>query len=244
MRTVLGLCLATGAAILVLACGASGEGGRKVNITQADDGCTPTSIEATAGEKLNLVVKNDSGDDYEIEGIDGAKLEEAIVPDGRTRSIGYGVPESGGTTKLKCYVPGGVSTIIEVRAGAGSSPTDDEGAADPSGADNRAVADSTVAVALSEYKVEPNKTSVNGGSIRFEATNAGEEIHELYVLKAKNGGYDVVGEIETMEPGESGAMTLELPAGEYRLACLIAAGEAGSTVDHFKEGMVRDFEVK
>ena len=72
MRTLLGVCLAIGGMLALAACGSSGEGGRKVNITQADEGCTPTSIEATAGEKLNLVVKNDSGGDYEIEGIDGA----------------------------------------------------------------------------------------------------------------------------------------------------------------------------
>ncbi len=76
MRTVLGLCLAAATTLLLIGCGASGEGGRKVDITQTDDGCTPTSIDATAGEKLDLVVKNDSGEDYEIEGIDGAKLDE------------------------------------------------------------------------------------------------------------------------------------------------------------------------
>jgi hypothetical protein len=113
--------LASGAALLILGCGASGAGGREVNITQADDGCTPTSIEATPGEKLNLVVKNDTGDIYEIEGIEGAKLEEVIVPEGRTRSIGYDVPDSGGTSKVKCYVPGGPATIIEVRAGRGAA---------------------------------------------------------------------------------------------------------------------------
>ncbi len=242
MRTILGLCLASGSALLILGCGASGAGGREVNITQTEDGCTPTSIEATAGEKLNLVVKNETGDIYEIEGIDGAKLEEVIVPDGRTRSIGYDVPESGGTTKLKCYVPGDVSTIIEVTAGEG--PTGDVGEAEPTSGSESAAADATVAVTLDEYKITAGSASVEAGNIRFEAENAGEEIHELYVLKAREGGYDVVGEVENVRPGESGAMTLELAAGEYQLACLIVPGEAGSTVDHFKEGMQKDFEVK
>lgn len=242
MRTVLGLCLATGAVFLILGCGASGEGGREVNITQTDDGCTPTSIEATAGEKLNLVVKNDTGDIYEIEGIDGAKLEEVIVPDGRTRSIGYDVPESGGTTKLKCYVPGGASTIIEVKAGEG--PTGDVGEAEPTGATRALEADTTISVSLSEYKVEPDTSSAEAGNIEFVAENTGEEIHELYVLKVREGGYDVVGEIENIAPSDSGAMTLELEPGEYQLACLIVPGEAGSTVDHFKEGMQTDFTVE
>lgn len=242
MRTVLGLCLAGATALVIAGCGASGEGGREVDITQTDDGCTPTSIEATAGEKLNLVVKNETGDIYEIEGIDGAKLEEVIVPDGRTRSIGYTVPESGGTTKLKCYVPGGTSTIIEVKAGEG--PTGDVGEAEPTSASESAAADATVTVTLDEYKIAADGASVEAGNIRFVAENAGEEIHELYVLQARDGGYDVLGEVENVRPGESGAMTLELVPGEYQFACLIVPGEAGSTVDHFKEGMVKDFEVK
>ena len=43
---------------------------------------------------------------------------------------------------------------------------------------------------------------------------------------------------------KSGEVTLDLPPGKYVLACLIAAGEAGSTKDHFAEGMKLDFEVK
>ena len=241
MRTILGLCLASGAALLVFGCGASGAGGREVNITQTDDGCTPTSIEATAGEKLNLVVKNGTGDIYEIEGIEGTKLEEVIVPEGRTRSIGYNVPDSGGTSKVKCYVPGGPATIIEVRAGEGAAAESTDGSASVT---PDASADSTVTVSLGEYTVEPDSGSVEAGKIQFVAENSGTEIHELYVLKVREGGYDVVGEIENVAPGGAGGMTLELEPGDYQLACLIVPGEADSTVDHFKEGMHTDFTVE
>jgi uncharacterized cupredoxin-like copper-binding protein len=244
MRSVLGLCLAAGAAAVFLGCGASGSGGREVDITQAKDGCTPTSIQAAAGEKLNLVVKNESGEDYEIEGIDGAKLEEAIIPEGRTRSVGYDVPGSGGTTKLKCYIPGGVSTIIEVQAGEGST-TPEPGAKESSnGFAGGAVTGSRVAVSLGEYTVRADPPSVNAGDVEFVATNVGKEVHELYVLKSKGNGYDVVGEVEHIEAGGSGSMTLKVAPGEYTLACLIAAGESGSTVDHFKEGMHTPFAVR
>ena len=242
MRTILGLCLATGTTLLLLGCGASGAGGREVKITQTDDGCTPASVEATAGEKLNLVVKNETGGIYELEGIDGAKLEEVVIPEGRTRSIGYNVPGSGGTTKLKCYVPGGASTIIEVKAGEG--PTGDVGAAEPTREGEALAVDSEVVVSLNEYKIEADVPSVAAGNVEFEAENDGKEIHELYVLKVRSSGYDVVGEIENMKPGDSGKMTLALEAGEYQLACLIVPGEADSTVDHFKQGMHLDFVVE
>ena len=107
--------------ILFAACASSGEGGREVVITQSDDGCTPARIDATPGEKLKLVVKNESDEDYEVEGIEGTKLEEIVVPSGKTRTPGYKVPGGeGGTYKIKCYVPTGPSTIIEIVAGGGA----------------------------------------------------------------------------------------------------------------------------
>ena len=100
---------------LSVACGSSGEGGREVRITQGQDECTPTTIEATPGEKLKLVVTNDSDKEpYELEGEGGAKLEEIVVPEGKTREVGFDVPEEAGSYELKCYVPGDTETIIEV----------------------------------------------------------------------------------------------------------------------------------
>lgn len=107
---------AAGMIVLFAACSSSGAGGRPVTITQAAAGCTPTTIQAKTGEKLKLVVKNTSGKDYEVEGIEGTKLEELIVPAGKTRTPGYNVPGTAGTYKIKCYVPNGVSTTIEVQA--------------------------------------------------------------------------------------------------------------------------------
>ena len=104
---------------LSVACGSSGEGGREVRITQSQEECSPTVIEAAPGEKLNLVVTNDSDKEpYELEGEGGTKLEEIIVPEGKTREVGFDVPQDAGTYELKCYVPGDIETIIEVQVGA------------------------------------------------------------------------------------------------------------------------------
>jgi len=113
-RSLLPLCLALG--LVAIACSSSGEGGRVVEVTQAEDGCTPTTITAKPGEKLNLKVKNTTGNSYEIEGEGGTQLEEVLIPEGRTREIGYTVPSEGGTFEVKCYVPGGVETMIEIEA--------------------------------------------------------------------------------------------------------------------------------
>jgi plastocyanin len=116
--------LATSIALSV-ACGSSGEGGREVSITQGQEECTPKTITAAPGEKLNLVVTNDSDKEpYELEGEDGTKLEEIVVPEGKTREVGFDVPEEAGSYEIKCYVPGDVETTIEVLVGAPAATQD------------------------------------------------------------------------------------------------------------------------
>jgi len=243
-RTLVPLCLALGG-ILAVACSSSGAGGREVDITQSDDGCTPATIDATPGEKLDLKVTNNTGKDYEVEGIEGANLEEVIIPGGRTREAGYTVPGEGGVTKIKCYVPGGVSTIIEVHAGGGlsSSPTASAGASNSASA---GAAAESVTVGLKEFEVTPSTASVDAGAIEFDATNNSKTmVHELAVLKVKDDGtFENMGEVEDIDPGGSGSVTLNLAAGKYQVACLIVPGEAGSTVDHYQQGMHTDFTVK
>jgi uncharacterized cupredoxin-like copper-binding protein len=160
---------------------------------------------------------------------------------------------------VKCYVPAGPSTIVELVAGdspgtriitdlegairtAGpGSPEPSASATDVSGGD----AETTVTVTLVEYSVQPDAALIAPGSIEFVAENASESmVHELAVLKARDdGSFDNVGEIEDIAAGEGGTVTLELEPGSYQLACLLVPGEAGSTVDHYQQGMHTDFAV-
>jgi uncharacterized cupredoxin-like copper-binding protein len=242
---------ATASALLILAaaCESSGAGGREVRITQTNDGCTPASVSVRGGEKLKLTVQNKSDKDYEIEGIDGAKLEELVVPSGKTRTPGYTVPGGAGTHKLKCYVPGGVSTIIELVSdgvAASTEPTQAGGAAAAASPASSSDAKVDVQVKLAEWSVTADKLSVVAGKTQFEAANTStSRKHELAVLKVKDdGSFDNLGEIEPMEPGKGGEIVLDLKPGKYQLACLITPGEGGSTVDHYKQGMRVDFTVQ
>ena len=252
-RIAVTTCLALGA-LLAAACAGSGEGGREIIITQTDDGCAPESVDVTTGEKLKLTGKNESGQTYELEGTNGTQLEEILIPEGRKRSVGYTVPDEEGTYDVKCYQPGGKSTIITLVATADGGG-DADGAA---GATNREEeepetvggnedpADESVSVELTEYEVNADKLTAEAGNVEFKAANISEDqVHELAVLSvSEDRGFDVVGEIEDIPAGVSGTVRLRLEAGAYQLACLIVPGEEGSTTDHYQEGMWTAFTVE
>jgi hypothetical protein len=97
---------------LVAACGGDDADRRVIQVTQTDDGCTPDSIDLASGEKVKFEVANQGGRDKEFEGINGTKLDELLVPAGKTRNVNYTAPKSPGTTQIKCYIPGGATTLI------------------------------------------------------------------------------------------------------------------------------------
>lgn len=237
------------AAPLLAACGGGDSDRRVVRIVQADDACTPAVIDAKAGEKLRFEVKNEGKKDHEVEGIDGTKLEELLVPAGRTRKINYTVPGEEGVSKIKCYIPGGSSTIIEVRISGRAASSGDDGEGDGGGAGTRITDKApldTIRVRLSDYKIEPERPAANvSGPIKFMAENVSpDHVHELAVLRVlEDGAFENTGEIEDLDPGASGEITLDLPPGKYVLACVIVPGEAGSTVDHYAEGMHTEFAI-
>lgn len=112
-RIALFLGAAVAASSFLAACGNDDSGDRRViQITQSDDSCSPASIDLALGEKVTFEVKNDGKKDQEVEGIDGTKLEELLIPSGKTRTINYTAPKSAGEQKVKCYAPGGASTIL------------------------------------------------------------------------------------------------------------------------------------
>lgn len=104
------------AAIGPVACGGDDAGTerRTVQIVQRDDACAPDRIELTVRERISFRVVNESKDDQEVEGEDGIKLEELLVPAGKTRVINYTAPDKAGSGTIKCYRPGGQTTMITV----------------------------------------------------------------------------------------------------------------------------------
>lgn len=89
---------------------------------------------------------------------------------------------------------------------------------------------------LNSMRMKLNHASVKAGPVTFEVTNESKSlVHEMLViptsLEASALPYDAkkdvfveskvesLGEVEEMQPGTSGHLTLELKAGLYLLAC-------------------------
>lgn len=91
----------------------------------------------------------------------------------------------------------------------------------------------TVRVTLSEYKVEPNKSSIKAQRVTFVATNRGTVEHELELvkwgrslgsvkMKENKASFDhdlEIGEVEGIEPGETKRFTVNVGRGSYVLLC-------------------------
>lgn len=103
----------------------------------------------------------------------------------------------------------------------------------------------TVDVDLTEWAVSPSMPAVRAGKVTFVAHNrSAGMVHELAILRIDGANKENVKEIEDIDPGKSGKVTVTLKPGEYELACVIAPGEAGSTVDHYQQGMRSAFTVQ
>ena len=72
--------------------------------------------------------------------------------------------------------------------------------------------DEQVSVALRDFDISPEQVAVSPGDIEFVVENEGNRVHELAVRT--DDGVERTGEIE---PGETGRMTVELPAGTYEM---------------------------
>lgn len=133
-------------------------------------------------------------------------------------------------------------------SGSGSASASGVATCSPVGEDLEADAVETVGVELSDYAFGPTAIEAPVGILTFEASNIGEEDHELAVLP---GGGDVpftdegvpdeaalegagAFELEAFPPGETCNATWELEAGDYTLFCIVES-EDGET--HYEKGM-------
>ena len=113
---------------------------------------------------------------------------------------------------------GAALLVALVPAGCGS---DDESA----GGTTSAGASESVDLTAKEYAFDPADVSVDAaGKVTFRVRNDGEETHALEVE-----GNGIEEEMESIGPGESGTLTVDLEPGEYEFYCPVDG--------HREEGM-------
>jgi uncharacterized cupredoxin-like copper-binding protein len=109
-----------------------------------------------------------------------------------------------------------------------------------------------ILVRLSNWTIDPSKSSVKAGEITFRAVHDMHDMHsdgegkthELVVArKNKDGTFDIVGEAEDIGVGERKDLTLQLAKGDYELQCNILEKVNGKDVSHYQKGMHKKFVV-
>jgi uncharacterized cupredoxin-like copper-binding protein len=75
---------------------------------------------------------------------------------------------------------------------------------------------STVAIGETEYKLDPSSPTAKAGSVTFNVKNDGSIPHDLEVE-----GTGVEKKTETISPGSSSKLTVDLKPGKYEIYCTI-----------------------
>jgi hypothetical protein len=174
--------------------------------------------------------------------------------------IGLAVVLSGCGSDDGAGVRNGASASASGSASGSGTASGQAAACKPVG--DAAKSDTTVAVGLKEWTVQPARADVPAGTVTFQADNTGKEAHELVVVRAddpaglplgSDGTVDeekllsgaFVGEVEAFPPGQRCPGTFALAAGHYVLFCNLLETEAdGSKENHFANGMRARFEVR
>ena len=139
-----------------------------------------------------------------------------------------------------------IALVIAI-AGCGSSKSESSETPAPPATQSTGAAGSTVAMKLTEMKIDTPNKKVKAGKVNFTAVNNGNVVHEVIVIKTDKQAGDLgkgstvsedgsVGEIPEVKPGKSGQLTVDLKPGHYALICNVPG--------HYAAGMYTDLTVQ
>jgi uncharacterized cupredoxin-like copper-binding protein len=108
----------------------------------------------------------------------------------------------------------------------------------------------SIGVSLVEWSVVPATASAAAGTVTFDVSNDGTQVHEFVVVKTDTAADALtvvdnkidesvltpVDEIEDIAVGATPSLTVDLAAGHYVLLCNIET--------HYEQGMRADFDVE
>ncbi|MFQ5471517.1 MAG: hypothetical protein ACE5FA_01350 [Dehalococcoidia bacterium] len=147
----------------------------------------------------------------------------------------------------------GTPTPTETGADASVTPTPgtDDGSPTPVGTPTLTSGD----IELDEFVIRPGLTRARPGTVTFNVTNVGELTHDFIDdasdlpiaqlpraegdLGVDESQIDIVGRIDSIAPGASAQISLDLDTGNYVLMCNIVDGDKS----HYITGMYNRFTV-
>ncbi|MGE5675812.1 MAG: cupredoxin domain-containing protein [Mycobacterium leprae] len=89
---------------LLVGCSAA-TGTREIQVTASDYKFEPSVIPVKPGERVKITVTNHGAVDHEFES-EEAKIEELVIPAGKSRSVTITAPAKAGEYQFFCDVPG------------------------------------------------------------------------------------------------------------------------------------------
>lgn len=98
---------------LTLTACSTASAGREITIEMTDFKLSPAQVEVKAGEQITWVLDNKSGSDHEFES-DAGKLEEVVVPGGKSKKVNWTAPNKPGTYEFECDMAGHDGMEMEV----------------------------------------------------------------------------------------------------------------------------------
>jgi hypothetical protein len=141
---------------------------------------------------------------------------------------------------------------------------DDDGGGTPTAASTTPAGGgggSTIDVALQDYSINADPTTVDAGEVEFDITNNGPSVHEFVLIKTDlaaddlptdsdgaveedGGDIEVIDEAEDVAVDGTASFSADLEAGHYVYICNIVEEEGGSTVAHYTNGMRGELTVE
>lgn len=148
---------------------------------------------------------------------------------------------------------GGTTTATPgATTGKTASPTATDGDGNPSPTPEPS--DTDVTIELREYAIDPQRTAARPGSVTYHVRNRGELTHEFLVVRtdlphaelprlegngADESRLDIVGHIDSIEPGSEAEITLDMQEGKYVIICNLVT----DSTSHYLSGMYDRFVI-
>lgn len=111
-RVLVGSLVAVSLAVLT-GCGSSSSG-REIAVEMTNFKLSPAAVEVKAGESITFVLNNQSNQDHEFES-DEAKVEEVLVPAGKSRKVNWKAPAKAGEYEFECDMAGHDGMVMTVK---------------------------------------------------------------------------------------------------------------------------------